>query len=176
MSHDKIKAAARARMARTGEPYTAARRAVVAEQRGRFFAISFDSRGLNWITRYGDALFGGGPGRSGVFVYPDHLHIRMGVFRLDVPVSSILGVKPSTEKLHGTTGVHSTRKGRLLINGCERGLVEFEVDPPVKRGKGFAALIPRPAARRVILSLENPAEFIEALASPNDVGTAPSSI
>jgi hypothetical protein len=32
MSHDKIKAAARERMAQTGEPYTAARRAVVNEQ------------------------------------------------------------------------------------------------------------------------------------------------
>jgi hypothetical protein len=31
MSHDKIRAAARRRMAETGEPYAAARRAVVAE-------------------------------------------------------------------------------------------------------------------------------------------------
>src|SRR5438105_14685306 len=33
MSHDKIKAAARARMASTGEPYTEARRQVIAEIR-----------------------------------------------------------------------------------------------------------------------------------------------
>jgi hypothetical protein len=33
MSHDKIRAAARERMAKTGEPYTAARRAVLSEQR-----------------------------------------------------------------------------------------------------------------------------------------------
>ena len=33
MSHDKIKAAARERMARTGEPYAAARRRVIAEIR-----------------------------------------------------------------------------------------------------------------------------------------------
>ena len=33
MSHDKIKAAARERMARTGEPYAAARRQVIAESR-----------------------------------------------------------------------------------------------------------------------------------------------
>ena len=31
MSHDKIRAAARKRMAGTGEPYTAARRAVIGE-------------------------------------------------------------------------------------------------------------------------------------------------
>jgi len=35
MPHDKIRAAARRRMAQTGEPYAAARRAVVAEYRGR---------------------------------------------------------------------------------------------------------------------------------------------
>lgn len=34
MSHDKVRAAARERMARTGEPYAAARRAVVAEHLG----------------------------------------------------------------------------------------------------------------------------------------------
>jgi hypothetical protein len=167
MSHNKIKAAARARMAETGEPYAAARRAVLAEQQRRFFAISFDTHGLNWITKYADTLFGGGPGRSGVFVHPDHLHVKMGaVFRLDVPRSSIRSVKASTEEIHGTSGVHSTR-GRLLINGCARGLVELDLDPPVKRGKGFAALLPRPVVRRVVLSLDNPDEFIEALALPS---------
>jgi hypothetical protein len=163
MSHDKIKAAARARMAETGEPYAAARRAVLAEQQRRFFAISFDTHGANWITKYLDTVFGGGPGRAGVFVYPDHLHITMAMFRLDVPRSAIRHVKPSTENIHGSSGIHSTR-GRLLINGCARGLVEFDVDPPVKRGKGFAALIPRPVVRRVVLSLDSPDEFIEALA------------
>ena len=34
MSHDKIRAAARKRMAETGEPYAAARRAVVNEHQG----------------------------------------------------------------------------------------------------------------------------------------------
>ena len=34
MPHDKIRAAARKRMAQTGEPYTAARRAVVSEHQG----------------------------------------------------------------------------------------------------------------------------------------------
>jgi hypothetical protein len=33
MSHDKISAAARQRMAQTGEPYAAARRAVIGEHR-----------------------------------------------------------------------------------------------------------------------------------------------
>ena len=34
MSHDKIRAAARKRMAETGEPYAAARRAVIGEHQG----------------------------------------------------------------------------------------------------------------------------------------------
>ena len=44
MSHDKIRAAARKRMAETGEPYAAARRAVVNEHRGGAQIPSSDTR------------------------------------------------------------------------------------------------------------------------------------
>ncbi len=124
MTHDKIKAATRARMARTGEPYAAARKAVLSERDRRFFPMSFDTHGLNWITKYADALFGGGPGRAGVWVDPDRLQIRMGVFRLELPRSSIKNVRASTVNVHGTSGTHSTLGGRLLVNGSGRGLVE----------------------------------------------------
>ena len=40
MSHDKIKAAARARMASTGEPYATARRQVIAEIRAAAVTIA----------------------------------------------------------------------------------------------------------------------------------------
>ena len=106
--------------------------------------ISFDNRGLNWITKYADTIFGGGPGRADVCVYPDRLHITMGIFRLDVPRALIRNLRSSTEKLHGTTGTHSTPKGRLVVNGSDRGLVEFELGPPLQSGRGFAAIIPRP--------------------------------
>jgi hypothetical protein len=152
-------------MAQTGEPYSVARRAVLAEHDRRFFPLSFDTRGLNWITKYADTLFGSGPGRAGVWVYPDRLHITMGLFRLDVPRASITNLRHSDEKLHGTTGTHSTPSGRLVVNGSDRGLVEFELEPPLKGGKGFAALIPRPRHRRVILSLEDPDGFITEVAS-----------
>src|SRR3954452_12909063 len=134
MPHDKIKAAVRVRMAQTGEPYSVARRAILAERGRRFFPMSFDNHGLNWITRYADALFGGGPGRAGVWVYQDRLHITMGLFGLDVPRASMRNLRPSDEKAHGTSGVHSRLSGRFLVNGSGRGLVEFEVDPPLKKG------------------------------------------
>jgi hypothetical protein len=135
MSHDKIKKDARERMAATGEPYTVARRAVLDD--GRFFPISFDTAGLDWITKYLDAIFGGGPGKSGVTIYADHLRIRMSTFGLDVPRNRIRSLARSEAVLHGTTGVHIVR-GRAIINGCDDGLVEFDVDPPLRTGRGLS--------------------------------------
>ena len=69
MSHDKIKSAARKRMAETGESYAAARRTVVREFRSAGsdttageparFAISYDDMGP--VSLWTDTLFGGGP-------------------------------------------------------------------------------------------------------------------
>jgi hypothetical protein len=160
MSHDKIKKAARERMATTGEPYTVARRAVLDE--GRFFPISFDTAGLDWMTKYLDTLFGGGPGKSGVTVYPDHLHIRMSTFGLDVPRSSIHSLRPSSAALHRTTGVHIV-KGRAIINGCDNGLVEFNVDPALRTGRGLSTAFFRQRVNRIVLSLDDPDGFIAAV-------------
>jgi hypothetical protein len=121
MSHDKIKKAARERMAATGEPYTIARRAVLEE--GRFFPISFDTAGLDWITKSLDTLFGGGPGRSGVSVYP------------------------------------------AIINGCDNGLVEFGVDPPLRTGRGLSTGFFRQRVDRIAVSLVDPQAFIDAVGS-----------
>ena len=160
MSHDKIKKAARERMAITGEPYTVARRAVL--EGSRFFPISFDTAGLDWITKSLDTLFGGGPGKSGVSVYPDHLHIRMSTFGLDVPRSSIRSLATSHAALHGTTGVHIT-KGRAIINGCDNGLVEFDVDPPLRTGRGLSTGFFRQQVNRIVLSLVDPQAFVDAI-------------
>lgn len=160
MSHDKIKAAARHRMAMTGEPYAVARRAVLGEP--RFFPISFDTAGLDWLTKSFDTLFGGGPGRSGVSVFSDHLHVRMSTFSIDVPLDSVRSLTRSEAKLHGTTGVHIVR-GRALINGCEKGLVEFEVDPPLRTGRGLSTGFMRQRVDRIVLSLDDPDGFIEAV-------------
>jgi hypothetical protein len=160
VSHDKIKMAARQRMAETGEPYTVARRGV---REGRqFFPISYDTTGLDWITKALDTLLGGGPGKSGVTVYADHLHIQMSTFGLDVPRSSVVSPGRTDAKLHGTTGVHFTN-GRALINGCATGLVEFGVDPPLTVGRGLSTGFFRPQVNRVLLSLVDPEAFIKAL-------------
>lgn len=118
MSHDKIRAATRKRMAETGEPYAAARREVLREHRHtgdqsqppdpRWFAISFRNAGLDRITLWMDTLLGGDPGRSGVEIGPDELRVRMADFKLTVPRSSIrsvTGLGPgSGERLACTPG------------------------------------------------------------------------
>jgi hypothetical protein len=160
MSHDKIKAAARQRMAETGEPYAVARRAVLDQR--RFFPISFDTAGLDWITKSLDTLFGGGPGKSGVWVFPDHLHIGMSVFRLDVPRSSVRSLTRSEARLHGTIGVHIVR-GRAIINGCASGLVEFVVDPPLRTGRGLSTVFFRQTVSSIVLSMVDSDGFIAAV-------------
>jgi hypothetical protein len=163
MPHDKIKAAARERMAKTGEPYAAARRAVLDGR--RFFPISFDTAGADWITKSLDTLLGGGPGKSGVWVYPDTLHIQMSTFKLDVPRASVRSPIRSEAKLHGTSGVHFTR-GRALINGGVNGLVEFGVDPPLRTGRGLSTVFLRPHVTSIVLSLVDPDGFIAAVRRP----------
>ncbi len=160
MSHDKIKAAARERMARTGEPYARARRAVL-DGRG-FFPISFDTAGPDWITKSLDTLFGGGPGRSGVWVYPGHLHITMSTFRLDVPRGSIQSAARSQARLHGTSGVHIAG-GQAIINGCGSGLVELAVNPPLRTGRGMSTLFARQRVSSIVLSMTDPEDFIAAV-------------
>lgn len=163
MSHDKIKAAARERMARTGEPYARARRAVLDER--RFFPIRFDTAGLDWITKSLDTFFGGGPGKSGVWVFPDHLHITMSTFGLDVPRGPIRSLARSGARLHGTTGVHIVR-GRAIINGCDHGLVQLAVDPPLRTGRGLSTMFVRQRVDSIVLSMADPDGFIAAVRGP----------
>jgi hypothetical protein len=160
MSHDKVKAAIRKRMAQTGEPYTTARRAVLDER--QFFPISYDTAGLDWITKYADTLLGGGPGKSGVWVYSDRLHIQMATFRLDVPRTSVRAPARSHAKLRGSSGVHFNN-GRALINGGSTGLVEFGLDPPVRPARGLSTGFFRPTVNLVVLSMVDPDGFIAAV-------------
>jgi hypothetical protein len=163
MTHDKIKAAARARKAETGGPYAAARRAVLDGR--RFFPISFDTAGLDWITKSLDTLFGGGPGKSGVHVFPGRLHIQMSTFSLDVPRSSIQSPIRSEAKLRGTTGVHIIR-GRAIINGCDQGLVEFGVAPALRTGRSLSTMFYRERVNKIVLSMVDPDGFIAEIRRP----------
>jgi hypothetical protein len=182
MPHDKIRSAARARMARTGESYAAARRAVLREhQEGgpppgpgqpepgptrddqpRQFLISYRQAGLDRPTAWLDRLLGSGPGQSEVVVAAGQVRLRMGDFQLTVPRSSVRSVARSDADLHGTTGVHLAR-GRLLVNGGPDGLVELVVDPPLRLERGLSTLFTRPWVDTLVLSLDDPEGFVAEL-------------
>src|ERR1700739_4388888 len=97
MSHDKIKAAARKRMAETGEPYATARREVIKnyQQSGAsasssgsaWFAISYSDMGRASLRA--SRLRDQGPGRGGVEVDSTMLRVRMADFHLDIPRGSV---------------------------------------------------------------------------------------
>jgi hypothetical protein len=55
MPHDKIKAAARKRMAETGEPYTAARRAVATEGQDAGCALAMSGEVHDWLAELHDS-------------------------------------------------------------------------------------------------------------------------
>ena len=190
MSHDKISAAARRRMAETDEPYAAARRAVIREHQAgaevgagagagagpgardgardgaarepRWFAISYRERGLDRMTAWLDTLlFRSGPGVAGAEIGTTEIRVRMGSFRLDIPRSSVRAVWRSHADVHGTTGVHGGR-GRWLVNGSPDGLVELAIDPPCYLAPGIDTLFRRAKVERLILSLADPDGFIAA--------------
>ena len=175
MSHDKISAAARRRMAETGEPYAAARRAVIREQQAagahipspgaRWFAISY---GDDWSGRLTDSLdrllFSAGRGVSGVEVGAEQIRVRMGSFKLDIPRSSVRAVQRSQARVGGTAGVHG-RRGRWLVNGSAEGLVELAVDPPCHISPSIDTLFGLGPSRvnQLIVSLDDPDGFIAAV-------------
>jgi hypothetical protein len=172
MSHDKIKAAARERMAQTGEPYAVARRAVIRERQAvasqrlppgtAWFTIRFSDAGLDRVTRWLDTLLGGGPGRSGVEVDAGQIRVRMADFSQTIPRSSIRHVHRSQAQLRGTTGVHVSR-GRLLVNGSAHGLVELAIEPPCYTSRTLNTMFVRQKVTALILSLDDPDGFIAAV-------------
>jgi hypothetical protein len=173
MSHDKIKAAARQRMAKTGEPFAAARRAVIREHQpaggqippsaAQWFPISYSQAGLDKITAWLDTLlFRAGPGVSGVAVDAGQIRVRMGSFKLDIPRGSVRSIKRSQARVRGTTGVHGGR-GRWLVNGSTDGLVELAIQPPCYLAPGIDTLFRRQKVNLLIVSLVDPDGLIAAV-------------
>ena len=173
MSHDKIRAAARKRMAQTGEPFAAARRAVIREHQAaggqippsdaHWFAISYSQTGLDKITAWLDnLLFRAGPGVSGVEVDTGELRVRMGSFKLDIPRGSVRRIKRSQARVRGTTGVHGGR-GRWLVNGSTDGLVEIAIEPPCYLAPGIDTLFRRQKVNLLTVSLVDPDGLIAAV-------------
>jgi hypothetical protein len=175
MSHDKIKAAARRRMAETGEPYGTARRAVIREHQqaapgdlapgSRWFAISYSDAWEGRLAGWLDArLFRAGPGVSGAEVGAGEIRIRMGSYKLDIPRTSVRSVKRSQARVGRTTGVH-TRRGRWLVNGSAEGLVEITLSPPCYPARSIDTLFGVGPSRvdSLVMSLEDPDGFIAAV-------------
>jgi hypothetical protein len=172
MSHDKIKAAARQRMAETGEPYSAARRAVLREHEAaggqgagsdpKRFPISYRDAGFGgWLDR---RHYGSGPDRAGVTVEADLLRIRaLGDFRLDVPRASVRSVTRSEFRAQGTRGMHEVGRGRWLVNGIDSGLVELVLDPPPRLARTLGTGFIKRRVNSVIMSLADPDGFIAAV-------------
>jgi hypothetical protein len=172
MSHDKIKAAARKRMAETGESYAAARREVIREFQAAAndaqtpaggperFAISYD--GMDPVSRWADTRMGGGPAGGRVEVDAGELRLRMADFKVDVPRASIRAVARSSFQAKGTIGVHS-KGGRWLANGSAHGLVEITIDPPVYTPRSLSSLFLRMKVNALIVSLVDPDGFIAAV-------------
>lgn len=171
MAHDKIKAAARRRMAETGESYAAARREVIREFRAsgsndpagepEWFAISYDDMGP--ISTWADTLLGGGPAGGRIEVDAGELRLRMADFKVDVPRASVRRAALSSHRTRGTIGVHA-RRGSWLANGSADGLVEIEIDPPCHTERCLSTLFRRMKVNELIVSLVDPDGFIAALA------------
>ena len=104
------------------------------------------------------SVMGGGPRFSGATIDGDMLRVRMGwMFRAEVPLSSITGVKPH-KGLVGGIGVHGGR-GWWLVNGGIRGIVDISIDPPAQaRVLGVRARL-----RELQVGVEAPEELMAVL-------------
>jgi hypothetical protein len=173
MSHDKIRAAARKRMAETGEPYATARREVIKDYQhaaagpgvtssfdARFFAIDYSDMGR--VSLWTETRHGGGPGRGGVEVGSTVLRVRMAGFHLDIPRGTVRSAARSARSVRGTIGVHS-RRGRWLVNGSDRGLVELVIEPPCYTPRQPSTLFLRSKVSSLTISLVDPDGFIAAV-------------
>lgn len=83
-----------------------------------------------WYLPLAIAL-GLGPERSELRVQGDALHVQMGwAFDARIPLASIANAEARHERVLAW-GVHYSR-GRWLVNGSGKGLVELTISPPVE--------------------------------------------
>ena len=173
MSHDKIRAAARERMAETAEPYATARREVIknhqeagpgpgaaASAGPRWFPIDYSDMGR--VSLWTETRHGGGPGRGGVEVGSIVLRVRMADFHLDIPRSSVRSAARSEHQTRGTIGVHGGR-GSWLVNGSHDGLVELVPDDLTAALHRLSTLFLRSKVSSLTISLVDPDGFIAAV-------------
>ena len=172
MPHDRLKAAIRARMAATGEPYSVARRAVLDEERQvGWFDLRYDKKGLDWVTALLDPIFSRGR-RSGIGIAREELRVRGAEFEQRIPRTHIKGACRIEVNLHGTSGVHVNRDGRLLVNGAKSGLVKLTLDPPCRTPRTLSTMFIRETVRTVVVSLVDPDGFLAALDLPPETSSS----
>jgi hypothetical protein len=172
MSHDKIRAAARKRMAETGEPYATARREVIknhqeagagpgaaAPSGARWFAIDYSDMGR--VSRWTDTRHGGGPGRGGVVLDSAALRVLVPGFRLDIPRASVRSATRSALRTR-SIGVHGDH-GRWLVNGSYNSLVELAIEPPCYAPRQPSTLFRKAKVSSLTISLVDPDGFIAAV-------------
>ena len=172
MTHDKIKAAARKRMAETGESYATARREVIKNYQQAGSGAGASSSGSRWfalddsdigrVTQWLDSLRGRDSGYGGVEVGSDILRVRALDFRLDIPRDSVRSVARSDRQTRGTIGVHS-RRGDWLVNGSHKGLVELAIEPPIYPARQPNTLFLKMTVNSLTISLADPDGFIAAV-------------
>jgi hypothetical protein len=104
------------------------------------------------------SALGCGPGRSGIAIGERDVAVRMGwAFEGRAPLTSVQSARP-LDGVVISRGAHGWR-GDWLVNGAGDGLVEVMLDPPMP-----AHVIGVPVrARRLRLSVEDPADFVSAL-------------
>ena len=172
MSHDKIRAAARKRMAQTGEPYATARREVIknhpeagpgpgaaASAGTRWFPIDYSDMGR--VSLWTDTLLGGGPGRGGVELNSTVVRVLVPGFHLDIPRASVRSATRSALRTR-SIGVHGGH-GRWLVNGSYNGLVELTIEPPCYTSRQPSTLFLTTKVSSLTISLVDPDGFIAAV-------------
>ena len=159
MSHDKIRAAARKRMAETGEPYATARREVIqSHQEAGPGPESAASAGTTWfpidysdmgrVSLWTETRHGGGPGRGGVEVDSTAVRVRMADFHLDIPRSSVRSATRSARSVRSVGGpvwlAYPGRRQPRLPDPSYAGPA-LVVVPEDKSGTALAWSLPLPS-------------------------------
>ena len=101
--------------------------------------------------------FGLGPKQSEIRIADDVLHVKFGWgFRTAIPLSSITKVEPAEGRVT-SWGAHGWR-GRWLVNGSSKGMVELTIDPATT-----ARVMGVPVTLSTLwLSVTEPEELIQA--------------
>lgn len=98
-----------------------------------------------------------GPKNSEVKIEGGVLHVKFGWgFSATVPLSSITNAEPNNDRVY-SWGAHGWR-GRWLVNGSSKGVVELTIDPPTT-----AKVMGVPTTLRTLwVSVTDPDALIEA--------------